>query len=79
MVSQQTRQERWTETEKEIGKREGGNRKEKLGESLALVAGVAKGLVGLGWNKGWKGSHLPHSPFFGVEGPMREEGLYIRI
>ena len=48
MVSQQTQQERWTETEKEIG-REGGNRKGRLGESLALVAGGCKGLVGLGW------------------------------
>ena len=80
MVSQQTRQERWTETEKEIGRREGGNRKGKLGESLALVAGVAKGWLGwVGLEQGLERVSSSPLPMFGVEGPMREEGLYIRI
>ena len=78
MVSQQTQQERWTETEKEIGRREGGNRKGKLGESLALVAGVAKGWLGWAGTRVGKGLIFP-LPMFGVEGPMRGEGLYIRI
>ena len=76
MVSQQTRQERWTETEKEIGRREGCN---KGWEShLHWLRGLQRvGWVGL--EQGLERVSSSPLPMFGVEGPMREEGLYIRI
>ena len=37
----------------------------KVGRVTCTGCGGCKGLVGLGWNKGWKGSHLPHSPCLG--------------
>ena len=76
MVSQQTQQERWTETEKEIGTREGGY---KGWEShLHWLRGLQRvGWVGL--EQGLERVSSSPLPMFGVEGPMREEGLYIRI
>ena len=68
----QTWQERWTETEKEIGRREGGNRKGKLGESLALVAGVAKGWLGWAGTRVGKGLIFPTPHVWG--GGTNERG-----
>ena len=59
-----------------LGRRDGQKPKKRLvGERAAIEkeswggtctgCGGCKGLVGLGWNKGWKGSHLPHSPCLG--------------
>ena len=45
--------------QKEIGRREGCNRKGKLGESLALVAGVAKGWLGWAGTRVGKGLIFP--------------------
>ena len=64
--------------ERLVGERqEGCNRKGKLGESLALVAKGWLDWVGL--EQGLERVSSSPLPMFGVEGPMREEGLYIRI
>ena len=80
MVSQQTRQERWTETEKEIGRRDKRAAIEK--ESWESHLHWLQGLQRVGWvglEQGLERVSSSPLPMFGVEGPMREEGLYIRI